>query len=382
MLIIFHLTASAYFYIDIKTILMKLYILPALIIITLGSCNGDTERVKPIVSSITESVYASAKIKAQGQYEVYSLVNGILEKILVKPGDTIEQGQPLFILDDRNAPLNAASAELAYSMSMQDNSVHSAKFEEAKLNVKQAKDKYLLDSSLYIRQANLWKEQIGSQLELDQRRLSFLNSKNNYHTTLNKLHQLKTDLENRQKQAGISYHISKNQQNDYVIRSAFKGKVFDVFKELGELIGPQTPLAIIGDSHRYILEMSVDEYDIIKIRPGQQVEITMDSYEGKVFQGVVEKIYPIIDERLRTFRVDARFIDQPEALYPNLTAEANIVINTKDNTMLIPKEYLVENKFVWISEKKKKQVEVGLSDYKMVEIIKGLDSAQFIYKPH
>ncbi|MGV3508435.1 MAG: efflux RND transporter periplasmic adaptor subunit [Sphingobacteriaceae bacterium] len=195
---------------------------------------------------------------------------------------------------------------------------------------------------MYIRQTNLWKELIGRQLELDQRRLSFLNSKDNYHAAVNKLHQLKTDLENRQKQADISYHISKNQQNDYIIRSAFKGKVFDVFKEQGELIGTQSPLAIIGEANTFILEMSVDEYDVVKVKPGQAVELTMDSYKGKVFRGVISKIYPIIDERQRTFKVDAHFIDLPETLYPNLTAEANIVINVKNNAVLIPKNTLLK----------------------------------------
>ncbi|MGV3508434.1 MAG: hypothetical protein ACO1N7_04030 [Sphingobacteriaceae bacterium] len=119
---------------------MKINILPALIVLILSACNRDIERTKPTVSSITESVYASAKIKAGRQYEVYSSVNGIVEKILVEPGDIIEKNQPLFIIDNRNASLNATSAELTYSMSMEDNSVRSVKFEEAKLNVKQAND--------------------------------------------------------------------------------------------------------------------------------------------------------------------------------------------------------------------------------------------------
>ena len=312
---------------------------------------------------------------------MYSTVNGILEKVLVEAGDEVKAGDPLFILDNRTAALTTESARLAYAKLREENSVRSDKIQELELNVKLARDKYQLDSSLYTRQNNLWKNQIGTQLELDQRRLNFLNSRNSYLSSRNKLRQLKKDLQDELKQADITYRINTSQQADFIIKSAFKGRVFNVLKEKGELITPQSPLAIIGNSDNFILEMAVDEYDIARVKPGQSVEITMDSYKGQVFSGRVDKIHPIIDEKQRTFRVDAHFLDPPPVLYPNLTAETSIIIQSRNNALLIPSAYLIDNKYVLISKDKKKAVEIGLSDYRMVEIRKGLDTDQVIYKP-
>lgn len=368
-------------YNDKPLVLMIQFIQFLFIVVFVSSCTGRAERIKPVLSSITESVYASAKIKSADQYEVYSTVSGILEKIFVEAGDLVKAGDPLFVLDNRDAVLNAESSRLAYEKIREENSIRSNRVEEMELNVKLARDKYKLDSSLYIRQKKLWENQVGTQLELEQRRLNYLNSRNNYLAARNKLQQLKFELRNELKQANIRYRLSAIQQSEYVIKSAFNGKVFDVLKEKGELITPQVLLAIIGNSNSFILEMAVDEYDIARVKPGQPVEITMDSYKGQVFQGVVNKIHPIIDERQRTFRVDAHFLNPPAVLYPNLTAEASIIINSRKQALLIPSAYLIDDKYVLTEKDRKKEVQIGLSDYRMVEIIKGLDTSQFIYKP-
>jgi hypothetical protein len=44
-----------------------------------------------------------------------------------------------------------------------------------------------------------------------------------------------------------------------------------------------------------------------------------------------------MDARSRTFKIEAHFLQVPVKLYPNLTAEANIIIQTKENTITIPK---------------------------------------------
>ena len=108
----------------------------------------------------------------------------------------------------------------------------------------------------------------------------------------------------------------------------------------------------------------------------------MDSYKGTVFDAVVSKIYPIMDERSRTFKIEAQFVKAPSKLYPNLTAEANIVIQTKKKAITIPKEYLIEGTYVLVNKDEKRKVKVGLSDYKKVEILEGLQANETLYKPN
>ena len=352
----------------------------ALFLLVIGSCSEQGDRIRPTVATITESVYASATVKASGQHQVYSTVVGILKDITVKPGDSVNAGDALFILDNRIAALNTRSAGLALEQSRNNIQRTSDRLQEQELNVKVARDKYQLDSALYRRQQKLWEQNIGTRVQYEQQRLSFNTSRNNYRSAQRRLSELKTQLKNELDNATVGYDIRREQQSDYTIKSTISGRVFDVLPKEGDLITLQTPMAVIGHTS-YLLEMNVDERDISRIRPGMQVEISMDSYPDKVFQGRVEKIYPIMNERTSTFKVDARFLDTPPRLYPNLKAEANIVIQTKSNALIIPREYLDREGYVWISKDEKRQVKTGLRDYRKVEILHGIDSNQYLIKP-
>lgn len=50
------------------------------------SCGNKPETTRPVTGTITESVYASGVIKGENQYQVYSTVNGLVEKVLVSEG--------------------------------------------------------------------------------------------------------------------------------------------------------------------------------------------------------------------------------------------------------------------------------------------------------
>ena len=71
----------------------------------------------------------------------------------------------------------------------------------------------------------------------------------------------------------------------------------------------------------------------------------------------------------------------PRKLYPNLTAEANIIIQTKKKALTIPKRYLIEGQYVLVNTDEKRKVKIGLSDYQKVEILEGLTAEETIYKP-
>lgn len=138
------------------------------------------------------------------------------------------------------------------------------------------------------------------------------------------------------------------------------------------------PVAIIGDATNFLIEMKVDENDIARIRQGQRVLYTMDSYKGKVFEALVEKIEPLMEEQSRSFTVKAVFVTRPPTLYPNLSVEANIVIQVKEKALTIPRSYLVGDSMVKLSSGKMRKVVVGLKDYQKVEIKTGLSESDKI----
>jgi len=348
----------------------------------LFSCSKNSKgELQPRLGTITESVYASGVVKSENQYTVYSTVSGVLQKVNVKPGQTIAKGQSLFQIESDKAALNTENARLAYQLSNENNHYIQDKIAEMETKVQAAKDKLALDLSVYNRNKNIKQYNVISEVEYERVELAYKNSKSNYEAALKQLSQLKAQLRNEQSRSRVALRINQKSQSDFDVKSAFSGELFDVLVKEGTLITPQTPLAVIGEKNSYLLELDVDENDMVKVRLGQTMEVTMDSYKGKVFEATVDKIYPIMDVRSRTFRIEAHFVQVPPQLYPNLTAEANIIIATKKNVLTIPKSYLVDGTYVLVGSDKKRKVKTGLSDYDNVEILDGLHAGETLYLP-
>ncbi|WP_264521571.1 efflux RND transporter periplasmic adaptor subunit [Flavobacterium sp. N1994] len=357
-------------------------ILLCLSLILIVSCaKKDKGEIKPTKGDITESVYASGVVKSENQYTVYSTVNGVLQKINVTAGQTITQGQALFQIESDKASLNTENARLAYQLSQESNHYVQDKISEMETKVQAAKDKLALDQSVYNRNKNIKQYNVISEVDYERVELAYKNSKSNYEAALKQLSQLKEQLKNEQSRSNINLKINQKAQSDFTIKSAFSGELFDVLVKEGTLITTQTPLAVIGEKNSYLLELDVDENDMVHVKIGQSMEVTMDSYKGKVFEATVDKIYPIMDVRSRTFKIEAHFTNPPKQLYPNLTAEANIIIQTKKNVLTIPKSYLIDNEYVLVNEDQKRKVKIGLNDYQNVEILSGLNAEETIYKP-
>ena len=365
----------------LNNIMNRRYGTLALAIAILSSCGGDREHVKPQLSDITHSVYASGNVKAKDQYQVFSTVNGIVKRIAVDEGDTVSIGDTLFIVDDRVSELNTENAELALELSKKNAGANSDRLQELKDNIGIAKEKLAQDSSLYFRQKNLWDQGIGSKLDLEQRKLAYDNSSATYKTAVNRYQQVLDEVSTNYKQAKNNAELNQKLLGDHTILSELKGKVYSINMEQGELVSPQTPLGIVGDANDFEIDLQVDENDIVQVEAGQKALITMDSYDGQVFEATVTKIYPILNDRSRTFKVTCKFVDRPDVMYPNLTVEGNIVVDSAKNVLVIPRDYLVDNKYVLLKNGDKVEIGVGLMDYRYVEVTSGIDTTTSIYKP-
>lgn len=331
--------------------------------------------MKPIM----ESVYASGILKSKDQYQAFVSVNGIIKHIFVKEGDTVKQGEPILSVLNETQRLNKENAELAYAFN--NLNANRGKLDEARMFMQLSKDKMENDSVMYARQQALWKQQVGTKTDLEQRELAYEIAQHNYSSSVIKYNDLKRQLDFTAEQSKKNLEISKGMENDYLLKSEINGIIYSLPKSQGEIVGPQIPLAIIGSAKDFILEMQVDEYDIIKIKLGQKVLVTMDSYKNRVFKAFVSRIDPFMNERSRTFLVEAKFTDQPTPLYPNITFEASIVLHSKTNALLIPRNYLLNDSTVIKSDRTKASVKTGLKDYREVEILSGISSNDELIKP-
>ena len=349
------------------------------IIILLASCQPQSEKVSPTLEAISESVYASGIVKSKNQYQVYAASNGLIQDILVKEGDLVKKGDPIMKLVNDPSRLAASNSKLAAEFASIE--ANTDKLKELKVAIDLAASKLKNDSLLAIRQRKLWSQKIGTQVELEQRELAYQNSITNYEVAQIRYNDLNRQLVYNSQQSQNNLKISTSLANDFIIKSDTDGKVYKVLKEKGEFVNTLNPVAIIGDANAFYVELTVDEYDIARIQEGQRVLITMDSYKGELFEAKIRQVEPLMNEQSRSFTINADFIKRPTLLYPNLSLEANIIINAKEQVMTIPRNYLIGDSLVLLSSGEKKKVITGLMDYQKAEIVSGLNEGDVLILP-
>lgn len=348
-------------------------------ILLLGGCRSSVEKTFPTKENISESVYASGVVKARFQYQAFANTNGIIQEVFVKEGDSVSVGTPILSVYNESARIGRESAELTRTYA--DRKVNRTRLESLEAGIDLARSKWQNDSVLYERQKRLYSEKVGTLLELEQRRLAFENSAAAYLTARLQYEDLKREIDFNERSAGKNLSLSRALEGDLVLKSRVNGKVYSLLKEKGEMVNTQTPLAVLGSDNEFVLELKVDEYDIVRVTEGQKVLVNMDSYRGETFTAVITRIFPIMDERSKVFIVEAEFTEPPRVLYPNLSLEANIVTETRENALILPRAYLYNDRFVITARHDTIPVVLGLKDYRKAEIREGLDEHTEVIKP-
>lgn len=349
-------------------------------VMAVSSCgSGDTAITYPKRQTISESVYASGLVRARDQYEAFTLANGPIQEIFVTEGDTVKVGTPLLQIYNEAEKLRRENAQIARSYA--DQQANQNRLRELTLALQLAKSTYQNDSLLLLRQKNLWSNGIGSAVELEQRQLRYENSKTGFLSAQLRLDELKREIEFNTKNAGKNLEISQVMESEYLLKSKLDGIVFAILKEKGEMVSPQTPLAILGKTGEFVLELQVDEFDIVKVELGQKVLVSMDSFKGEVFEAEVTKIHPIMDSKTKTFTVEAQFSKSPPRLFPNLSLEANIITMVREQSLVIPRSLLFLDNKVITATHDTLEVKVGLKTYQVVEILEGIDEQTGLIQP-
>ena len=351
-----------------------------LILILVIGCKENIKSIKPKSRKITESVYASGYLETENQYQVYSSVNGIISKIYLNEGTKIKNGTPLFQISNR---LTKSQTEIAI-LSSENASLknNKNKLESLKLNLKVAKYKWRNDSLIFIRKKYLFNKNVITSIEFENAELNYENSMTNYKSSLLQYEDLCKELKFNDRVAKKNSEQITNTNQDFTIKSEIDGEIFSILKKRGEFISPQVPIAVIGSTKSFIIKLQIDEYDIVRIKIGQKAKISLDSYKGKTFDATITKIYPIMNERSKTFLIDAQFNTSPPLLYPNLSAEANIIISEVENSLTIPRKYLTKKNTVFLSNGEERKIELGLKNYEYIQILKGLTFNDEIILPN
>ena len=172
--------------------------------------------------------------------------------------------------------------------------------------------------------------------------------------------------------------------------SPLEGMLIAKNVEPGQTVTAQDAVLVMSD--RLIVKASVDETDIGQIGLNQKARITLDAYPDKVIDARVDHIaYEAKTvNNVTTYEVDVLPEESPDFMRSGMTANVTFLVAQRKNTLLLPVEGVNQSEgrtMVLVPDPSShkgavpREVEVGLSDGKRIEIVSGLKESDTVLVP-
>lgn len=132
---------------------------------------------------------------------------------------------------------------------------------------------------------------------------------------------------------------------------------------------------------KIIVNISEEFYPLAKL--GTQVQIMLDIYQGKVFNGKISLVYPTIDPVTRTFSVQVSIPNGDLKLRPGMFARARVNFGAKDRVVVpdkaIVKQSGTNDRFVYVLDGNVvlyKKVVLGKRVDSVYEVLSGVEAGE------
>lgn len=271
------------------------------------------------------------KVTSKENVIISAEAGGQIMSISVSEGQSVSKGQVLATLDQDIIQKNIEELETALKLA----------------------------NDVYERQARLWEQKIGSEVQ-------YLQAKNNKESLEKKLETVKA------------------QRSKSTIRAPFSGIVDKVFAKNGELAGPGAPIARIVNLSTVQVEAEVPESYIGKIKKGDNVEVFFPSL-NETRTASVNSISQVINPGNRTFNVEAKLNNPGGILKPNLLSNLKLVEYSSKDKFVVPSRLIQhdsESDYVYVVNSdnivKKVLVQTGKTYSGDTEILSGLNGSEKI----
>lgn len=168
----------------------------------------------------------------------------------------------------------------------------------------------------------------------------------------------------------------------------YKRERFGNKRKIGSMVNPMDRvIATLPDLSSMLSKVFVSEIEVIKVKIGLPVIITVDAFPSKTFRGTIlskanigEKL-PNTDTKV--FEVLIKIDGSDMNLRPSMTTNNKILIREFDNVTFIPTECVHTGtdsiQFVYTKSGLKQHVVLGESNEKDVVVEQGLDPGTLIY---
>ena len=258
--------------------------------------------------TIVQKINASGKIQPEESVQITSTITGWITEITVMEGDTVEPGQHLISIDEKQI------------RPRYNNALSQVKSSEA--NLKKVKAQMERTKSLF-------SQKLISQQEQEQVEAS-------YQIALSQAEQANANL------LSAEDELSKTR-----LTAPKYGIVTSITKEEGEMAvgGMFNPgvLMSVADLSRMEVEVDVNENDVVNITIGDTTEIEIDAYPDTMFFGIVSEIAHTAQslnmgsqQQVTNFKVKVKMITVPDRIRPGMSSTVNIITETIKNAVSIP----------------------------------------------
>lgn len=282
---------------------LAIFVAAVLLLAGCGSRAGDGKKEQDAaVPAVTVEAVAAApramaaryegtaSLEARAESQVVAKTSGVALEVLVAEGDVVRAGQVLVRIDADRARLALAQVD--------------AQVRKLEAN--------------YRRASELVKQQMVSVGDHDQ---------------------LRYDLEN----ARAAWRLAQLELSYTNVTAPIAGVVASRSIKAGNFVQINTPIIRIVDNSRLEATLNVPERDLTTLREGLAVRMQVDALPGRDFQGVVDRIAPVVDAGSGTFRVVCAFDPDDGVLQPGMFARIGIDYDTRASALAIPRAALLED---------------------------------------
>lgn len=271
--------------------------------------------------AITEKVTASGIINPISTINIGTQVSGTISEIYVDYNTPVKKDQVLAQIDPALFEATVAQREAALDIAKAEVEVVKNDIIYYKKHLDRIKK---LNSSRYSADKELESAQRDYDNSIAQRALK----------------------EAQIKQAEASLNSARIDLNYTKIVSPVDGIVVSKEVEVGQTVAAsfQTPTLfnVAEDLTKMQIEASVVEADIAKVKEGQTVEFSVDSYPDETFYGIVTQVRneAINTSNVVTYEVIIEIDNKDLKLKPGMTANVEVITSEKQDALLVPNQAL------------------------------------------
>ena len=311
-------------------------------------------------------------VKAKTTARIAGKVMGTVRDVLVREGDSVENGALLVVL---------SSKELETRVDGARNAIVQLERNLAEAGADRAETFARLDLAriTYERFKELRERESVSLQEFDEVKAKYAVARAKVRRTeeaFGSIQAKKKQAESALEEAETFFHYTK-------IKAPFAGVITQKNVDEGDLSQPGTLLLVLEDKSIYQLEVSVDESNMMNISVGQGVVVTLDSLAGERLTGTVGEVVPRIDPATRTFLVNVN-LPMVQGITSGMYGKAYFPVG-KTTAFLVPFTALAEcgqlsTVYVVNSDNRaeRRLVKTGKEYGDLIEILTGLNAGESV----